>query len=213
MGALVQDRPVAGRRRVAAWLVSVTLVATSLLGLAATPAEGAAVFVTPARIMPLGDSITWGTGGDGGGGYRPPLVQNLVVGRYSSDMVGSQRSGPPNLYDRDHEGYRGYRIDQIASLAAGELTAYRPEFVLLQIGTNDVLQEYQLATAPDRLSALIDLITDTAPSARLVVASITPLADRDWMPTRGHTTPPSRRWWPPRPPSASRCRFSTCTRC
>jgi lysophospholipase L1-like esterase len=175
--ALIHDMPVAGWRRVTTWLVTLALAATSLVGLAAAPAEAAATFVTPTRIMPMGDSITWGTGGDGGGGYRPPLVQSQVVGRYSSDLVGSQNSGPPTLYDRDHEGYRGHRIDQITALAAGELTTYRPAFVLLQIGTNDVLQQYQLATAPDRLRALIDLITDTAPAARLVVASITPLAD------------------------------------
>jgi lysophospholipase L1-like esterase len=174
---LIHHLPVAGRRRVTAWLVVLAVAMASLVGPAAAPARAAVVFVTPTRIMPMGDSITWGTGGDGGGGYRPPLVQSQVAGRYSSDMVGSQRSGPPSLYDRDHEGYRGYRIDQLAALAAGELTAYRPEFVLLQIGTNDVLQQYQLATAPDRLRALIDLITDTAPAARLVVASITPLAD------------------------------------
>jgi hypothetical protein len=46
MGATVQDMAVATRRRIAAWLASVVLVATSLVGLAATPAE-AAVFVTP----------------------------------------------------------------------------------------------------------------------------------------------------------------------
>jgi lysophospholipase L1-like esterase len=161
-----------------AWLVTLVLAATSLVGFAA-PAEAAAVFVTPTRIMAMGDSITWGTGGDGGGGYRPPLVQSQVAGRYSSDMVGSMRHGPATLYDRDHAGYRGFRIDQLAGVAAAEL-AYRPEFVLLQIGTNDVLQQYELATAPDRLRALIQLITDTAPAARLVVASITPLADPSW---------------------------------
>jgi lysophospholipase L1-like esterase/fibronectin type 3 domain-containing protein len=177
MGAVGQGMSVAARRRVVTWLASAALVAASLVGLAASPAEAAAVAVTPTRIMPLGDSITWGTGGDGGGGYRPPLVQSQVAGRYSADMVGSQRSGPTHLYDRDHEGYRGYRIDQLSALVRSELTTYRPEFVLLQIGTNDVLQQYQLATAPDRLSTLIDLITDAAPSARLVVASITPLAD------------------------------------
>ncbi len=177
MGLLVRDLPAVGGRRVITWLISLAVTAASLVGLTAAPARAEAVFVTPTRLMAMGDSITWGTGGDGGGGYRPPLVHSQVAGRYSSDMVGSQRSGPPTLYDRDHEGYRGYRIDQLAALAAGELTAYRPEFVLLQIGTNDVLQQYQLATAPDRLRALIDLITDTAPAARLVVASITPLAD------------------------------------
>jgi len=176
---LVHDMPVASRRRVTAWLVTLVLAATSLVGLAA-PAEAAAVFVRPTRIMPLGDSITWGVGGDGRAGYRPPLVQSQVAGRYSSDMVGSWGGGPPTLYDRDHAGYGGFRIDELAGVAAAELTTYRPEFVLLQIGTNDVLQQYQLATAPDRLRALIRLITDTAPDARLVVASITPLANSGW---------------------------------
>jgi lysophospholipase L1-like esterase len=176
---LVHDMPVASRRRVTAWLVTLVLAATSLVGLAA-PAEAAAVDVTPTRIMPMGDSITWGVGGDGRGGYRPPLVQSQVAGRYSSDMVGSWHSGPPTLYDRDHAGYGGFRIDQLAGVAVAELEAYRPEIVLLQIGTNDVLQQYELATAPDRLRALIRLITDTAPDARLVVASITPLANSGW---------------------------------
>jgi lysophospholipase L1-like esterase len=176
---LVHDMPVASRRRVTAWLVCLILAATSLVGLAA-PARAEAVFVTPTRIMPMGDSITWGYGVDGRGGYRLPLVQSQVAGRYSSDMVGSWHSGPPTLYDRDHAGYRGFRIDQLAGVAVAELEAYQPEFVLLQIGTNDVLQQYQLATAPDRLRALIDLITDTAPAARLVVASITPLANSGW---------------------------------
>jgi lysophospholipase L1-like esterase len=160
---------------VTAWLVILVLAATSLVGLAA-PAEAAAVFVTPTRIMPMGDSITWGVGGDGRGGYRPPLVQSQVAGRYSSDMVGSWHSGPSTLYDQDHAGYGGFRIDQLAGEVVKEL-AYRPEIVLLQIGTNDVLQQYELATAPDRLRALIRLITDTAPDVRLVVASITPLAN------------------------------------
>jgi fibronectin type 3 domain-containing protein/lysophospholipase L1-like esterase len=163
-------------RRMAARSAVLFLLATSFAVLAASPAE-AASFITPTRIMPMGDSITWGTGGNGGGGYRPPLVQTLVAGRYSSDMVGSQRSGPALLYDRDHEGYRGYRIDQLAAAVPNQLTTYRPEFILLQIGTNDVLQQFELEAAPARLSALIDLITDTRPSARLIVASITPLAD------------------------------------
>ncbi|MGI8519613.1 MAG: DUF4082 domain-containing protein [Actinomycetota bacterium] len=164
---------VIGQRTVAR-LVVVCLLATSFALLAAEPAQ-AASFIVPTRIMPLGDSITWGTGGDGGGGYRPPLVQTMVVGRYSSDLVGSQRSGP--LYDKDHEGYRGYRIDQLSAVAPNSVTTFRPEIVLLQIGTNDVLQQYDLGAAPARLSTLIDQITAARPSARLVVASITPLAD------------------------------------
>ena len=45
------------------------------------------------------------------------------------------------------------------------------------IGSNDVQQNWHLDTAPDRLSALIDLITNTVPAADIIVASITPLSD------------------------------------
>lgn len=45
------------------------------------------------------------------------------------------------------------------------------------IGTNDVYQDYQLATAPDRLGALLDQIYAERPQAQLLVASIPPLPD------------------------------------
>ena len=57
------------------------------------------------------------------------------------------------------------------------LTTNPAEFVLLMIGTNDITQDYQLSTAPDRLSGLIDQITNTLPGAQVLVASIPPLSD------------------------------------
>jgi hypothetical protein len=51
-----------------------------------------------------------------------------------------------------------------------------PRTILLHIGTNDVLQNYNLATAPSRLSTLIDHITATTPSADVFVATIIPLS-------------------------------------
>ena len=47
--------------------------------------------------------------------------------------------------------------------------------MLLQIGTNDILHNYDAANAPSRLSTLIDHITSTLPQVDLFVASITPL--------------------------------------
>jgi hypothetical protein len=52
-----------------------------------------------------------------------------------------------------------------------------PRTVLLHIGTNDVLQNYNLAGAPGRLSTLVDHITATAPDAEVFVATIIPLAN------------------------------------
>ncbi len=59
----------------------------------------------------------------------------------------------------------------------GWLNTYQPHSVLLHIGTNDVLQNYAVSTAPNRLSALIDRITATLPSAEVFVAQLTPLAN------------------------------------
>jgi lysophospholipase L1-like esterase/fibronectin type 3 domain-containing protein len=165
----------AWRRRVGA-MSSLVVAATCVSGVVFTLGETFSV-VTPTRIMSLGDSITKGGGSSYGGGYRLPLMQSMVLGRYTSDLVGLQNSWPPWLYDQNHEGYNGYGIDDITRIVAGELNTYHPDYVLLMIGSNDVQWGTRLDTAPDRLSALIDLITNTLPTANLVVASITPLSD------------------------------------
>jgi lysophospholipase L1-like esterase len=126
------------------------------------------------RIMPLGDSITEGT--QVPGGYRIGLWQRLTAAGYRIDFVGSQFNGPATLGDHDHEGHPGWRIDQLDANIAGWLTATTPRTVLLHIGTNDVLQNYNLSTAPSRLSTLIDHITTAAPSADVFVATIIPLS-------------------------------------
>ncbi|WP_182882579.1 MULTISPECIES: lectin [unclassified Microbispora] len=127
------------------------------------------------RVMPLGDSITEGT--QVPGGYRIGLWQRLAAGRYTVDFVGSQYNGPGNLGDHDHEGHPGWRIDQIDANITGWLRSYTPRTVLLHIGTNDVLQNYNVSSAPQRLSTLIDHITSAAPNAEVFVATIIPLSN------------------------------------
>lgn len=127
------------------------------------------------RIMPLGDSIT-----DGDlvpGGYRINLWNALAAGHYPVDFVGSQSNGPAELGDHDHEGHSGWRIDQIDASVGGWLAAASPNTVLLQIGTNDINQNYDPANAPARLSALIDHILAAAPGVELFVATVTPEPD------------------------------------
>jgi lysophospholipase L1-like esterase len=146
-------------------------------------AAAAVTFVAPAaaesnggvRVMPLGDSITEGT--QVPGGYRIGLWQRLAVGGYRTDFVGTQFNGPGSLGDHDHEGHPGWRIDQIDANIAGWLRTTTPRTVLLHIGTNDVLQNFNVAGAPGRLSTLIDRITATAPNADVFVASIIPLSN------------------------------------
>ncbi|MFC4592264.1 lectin [Sphaerisporangium corydalis] len=150
-------------------MVAVAMGAVSGTGAASAESNGGV------RVMPLGDSITEGT--QVPGGYRIGLWQRLAAGRYTNDFVGSQFNGPGNLGDHDHEGHPGWRIDQIDANIAGWARTYNPRTVLLHIGTNDVLQNYNVSGAPQRLSTLVDHITSAVPSADVFVATIIPLAN------------------------------------
>jgi lysophospholipase L1-like esterase len=127
------------------------------------------------RVMPLGDSITDGLLPPGG--YRSDLWQYMTADGLAADFVGSRSNGPPQLGDRDEEGHPGWRIQELYAHARGWLLRYRPDVVLLHIGTNDIIQRSNLKRAPQRLGALVDLITTTLPAAHVYVATLTPLAD------------------------------------
>ncbi|MDI1460962.1 RICIN domain-containing protein [Catellatospora sp. KI3] len=152
----------------AALALTATVLATQS-GVAAAESNGGV------RVMPLGDSITEGT--QVPGGYRIGLWQRMAAGGYRVDLVGSQFNGPSSLGDHDHEGHPGWRIDQIDANITGWLQATNPRTVLLHIGTNDVLQNYNVSGAPGRLSTLLDRITNVAPSAEVFVATIIPLSN------------------------------------
>ncbi|KOX28256.1 GDSL family lipase [Saccharothrix sp. NRRL B-16348] len=147
------------------------LIAATLLPTAPAAAESNG----GTRVMPLGDSITEGT--QVPGGYRIGLWQRFGGGNYRVDFVGAEFNGPESLGDHDHEGHPGWRIDQIDANAVTWLRNTNPRTVLLHIGTNDVLQNFDLANAPARLSALVDKITATVPNADVFVATIIPLAN------------------------------------
>lgn len=128
------------------------------------------------NILTLGDSITYGVINNSNtesGGYRTELSNLYAADKFGVNFVGSVSSGP-NVIDRDNEGHRGWRIDQIAASVNGWLNTYQPNMVMLMIGTNDILQDYALSTAPARLSGLIDQITSVLPKSNVLVASIPP---------------------------------------
>lgn len=172
------------RRRVTVAATAAALVLGAFGGF--VPAAGAAPLAPPApaskgtlaaaaapaalRLMPLGDSITWGVGSSNGNGYRVPLRDQLTGEGHTVDFVGGVQSG--TMKDPDNEGHRGWRIDQIAGIAESTLSIYRPNMVTLMIGTNDLNQNYQPATAPDRLHALVDRITADVPGVTVLLASL-----------------------------------------
>ena len=134
------------------------------------------------RVMPLGDSITDGFS-TFRGGYRDRLEDLLTDNGIAFDFVGSLRNGPSSLSDRDHEGHSGLRLDEIADSATSWIEDQDPDVVLFMGGTNDMNQDFQINTAPERLSNLIDQILDAAPQSHVVVSTIPPTT-KSWVQPR-----------------------------
>lgn len=130
---------------------------------------------TSLRIMPLGDSITYGEGDPDRGGYRKRLSALLTNDKYAFDFVGSQRSGEAILADPDNEGHPGWRITNIKEAIDmdGWLETYQPDVILLHIGSND-LRHGNGIYVRDNLSVLLDDILTRLPNTHVIVAQIIP---------------------------------------
>jgi hypothetical protein len=135
----------------------------------------------PCRILPLGDSITYGVGSEGG--YRVELFRKALAAGRSITFLGSQRNGPEAVGDvsfpQQHEGHGGLRIDQLMSFIPKPALRESPHIVLLMIGANDIVQDHDVANAPQRLGELVDRLTDAEPAALIVVAKLTPFRTGD----------------------------------
>lgn len=127
------------------------------------------------RIMPLGDSITFGEPDIGYGGYRNLLGTLLTKDGYIIDFVGSQQNGIGVIPDPENEGHPGWKISNIQNAidSQGWLEIYQPDIILLHIGTNDIRVGYAVY-APEHLAALLDDILLRLPETHVIVAMIIP---------------------------------------
>ena len=129
------------------------------------------------KILPIGDSITDGYGTEGS--YRKFLYHELTEAGYSIDMTGPNASwgdgeytdpstGAFFKYDAAHCGYSGYAIEEypgrngiLETLKNGDyVNKYDPDIVILQIGTNDIIDNHEISTAGKRLDTLVTYILD-----------------------------------------------------
>ena len=165
-------------------LVTATLPIISTLTLTSTPLATDIVSSIPPcsdvqkrnlKIMPLGDSITYGTGDLSYGGYRNLLGVLLTTDGYSIDFVGSQKNGDGVIPDPDNEGHPGWRISNIKQGIDSEnwLETYQPDIILLHIGSNDLRNGNQVYVR-DSLSVLLDDILARLPKTYIIVAQIIP---------------------------------------
>ena len=141
------------------------------------PSDGSAC-----KIMPLGDSITFGLQSSTGGGYRVELFRKALADSHPITFVGRQSTGPNAVdgqpFPRNNEGYSGATIatggNQLANRVDAAFAANPPNIVLLHIGTNNLYQGLPQGVT-GQLGDLIDQVINDAPNALIVVAQITPL--------------------------------------
>lgn len=124
------------------------------------------------RILPLGDSITYGYLSSDGDGYRAHLRDMLNVTFPSVTYIGTQTSG--NMTNNVHEGHPGYMIHDIAKKAISSLVQ-QPNLILLMAGTNDIARPFMPDDAPWRLGALIDFVLLSCPFSVVIVAQLAPI--------------------------------------
>lgn len=148
------------------------------------------------KILPFGDSITFGLGYDGG--YRVHLFELAVQDNKNITFVGHSTmgdsggdSGPQTVagkpFPRANEGHSGWTIsgsNGIAKRVPSPALDDDPHIVLLHIGTNDLYNTMMpTAEMPDRLGQLIDDVIAVVPDSLIVVAKLTPVSNASWTAT------------------------------
>lgn len=126
------------------------------------------------NILPLGDSITYGSGSSTGAGYRGPLQSLMSMHGLTGDFLGTQQAGDYSFagleFDADHEGYPGAEaaslktnqlpnhvhasnslINYLETSNTWENLAAAPDFVLLHIGTNSTGTDPLRTDDPDEV--------------------------------------------------------------
>lgn len=134
-------------------------------------------FAAPVRIMLLGDSLTAQMEA------RKMLYDQLTAEKCDFEFVGSQGF---NQFPGDrHEGHGGFTIgpDQsepgnLFNNVDAWIPAAQPDVIMLLVGNNDYNGKAGVdpATAPERLSALIEKIATLAPRATILVGSVLKIA-------------------------------------
>ena len=197
------------KKGLAVLLAAVTGLSSLAVG-TVSAAPAAAGDTEAVKILSLGDSITDGYWTSGA--YRKYMYHDLEQMGYNIDMVGPKGgnsntftyNGQSVSYDDNNAGYSGYAIQEMttkehrsgiletiqATWYNGQnmIAAYQPDIVLLQIGTNDILSNYNDGIT-DRLENLVNVILQDLDADSTVFVSTIPDIDAytraDWLGSYG----------------------------
>ncbi|KAK9782805.1 hypothetical protein SCAR479_01148 [Seiridium cardinale] len=103
------------------------------------------------RIEPLGASITHGVASSDGNGYR----------KYLRDAIVSNGNEWPGLI-----------IDEVHTKSNTDTPEYKPNLVLLNVGTNDAIQDVDISQAGDRLSSLLADVYAQSPQTTVILSGL-----------------------------------------
>ena len=147
-----------------------------------SPASGQSV-----TIMPLGDSIT--EAGHLDATYRYWLWHELVAAGYDRvEFVGSKtgvfQPGIPLYqdFDQDHSGFGGAMTWELLEGVDELAREFKPDIVLLHIGTNNLRIGLGVASALDDVEDIITAIRSGSPTTQILIAQIIP-GDNPFMAT------------------------------
>src|SRR4029079_16469858 len=147
---------------------------------------------TACKVLPFGDSITYGVNDEGNGGYRGPLFARPVAGGRKITFTGSLSNGPNTVsgqtFPKKNEGHSGWGISEVTPYSNGNAgiatlipspafssgSGGTPNIILLHIGTNDSCS-FPATQMINDLKGLLDKVITNAPNALVVVAQIIPL--------------------------------------
>ena len=197
------------KKGLAALIAAVTGLSSLAVG-TVSAAPAAAENAEAVKILSLGDSITDGYWTSGA--YRKYMYHDLEQMGYNIDMVGPKGSnsntftynGQSVSYDDNNAGYSGYAIQEMTTKehrsgiletiqgtwynGQNMIAAYQPDIVLLQIGTNDILSNYNDGIT-DRLENLVNVILQDLDADSTVFVSTIPDIDAytraDWLGSYG----------------------------
>jgi hypothetical protein len=135
----------------------------------------------PCRILPIGDSITFGINQEGS--YRIELFHKAVMATQKITYTGTLQNGPQMVdsmpFPRRYEATSGITIKGISDQITRNNTLNMPsDIMIVHIGTNDMYMNTSTASpamAPTQLGSLLDKLIAAQPNALIVVAKIIPL--------------------------------------
>jgi lysophospholipase L1-like esterase len=133
------------------------------------------------RVMPIGDSITYGFL-HFNGGYRGYLWDwRAIVGSF--EYVGPFGTGPENR----HFSIPGALTDEILQKVGPHVATHQPDLVLLQIGKNDVTDgtgKSNAARILSNINKIIDEIYKNSPNTIVLLHPLIVLGPNAYTPAR-----------------------------